>query len=456
VLTNGRVDNERLAKLIALLAVLDVDQPEIDSSGDVKSRLLEFERLWHVRAFLAENEILACPPNKSLRVHRSTFLDPIEDIFSQRLDIFNANQGPPFRSAVKLKMDRKLFAQVFPTGDEGYQIEIGLRLIVQLFLGAITLSQSGSKASLSLTNPYSLNNGAYTSEFLQSQEPVLQALAASAFRHLLPPEPWRMLLAYEIFSKALEFALLHEFAHAVRGHLKFLVARGLPGSRAAENGVIGGILPLTHQLLESQADDHAALFITYKWKRLTSQHAFEKHPLPLSRYGFCVSNAADAHRIHSYAFTLLFFVLDAGGRGAKISGISNVPTVPLYPSAAYRAWRALAWQKKAGVAWGSWLDCVEIVRSDLAEDGFPDANTIFRDELSQGRIEEQDRLLQDHSEKNEEALALFALEIAMAKSAKPQGMPTLRPVWGEKSSDKSTESFVNRLSKWLRRDGPPD
>jgi len=90
------------------------------------------------------------------------------------------------------------------------------------------------------------------------------------------------------------------------------------------------------------------------------------------------------------------------------------------------------------------------VRSDLAEDGFPDASTVFLDELNLERIEAQDRLLREHSERNEEALALLALELARARSAKPQGIPTLRRVWGEKGSDNWGVSLINWLLKWLK------
>ena len=109
--------------------------------------------------------------------------------------------GGDFKASLKLQLNEKLYARVFAEYNREYSIEIGADLIVQLFLGAITLSQPGSKVSLVFPNPYQPKYRDHAIEVLDSQAPLLQAMKVSAFRDLLPIENWRRLLAYVYFVR---------------------------------------------------------------------------------------------------------------------------------------------------------------------------------------------------------------------------------------------------------------
>lgn len=431
MLTNARVDSRILAKLMALMVTCDQAKPASESGDDVKARLLDLSNEWNVRAFLAQYDILQEPPTRSQLLRAGSFLDPLEDIMSKRLRQISEAVGGDFSASLTFRMNDESFASVSAVDRRAYAIDIGLRLLVQLFLGAITLSQPGSESSSCLLNPYRPQHGDAGASVYASQSPLLQALEASAFKFLLPEEAWRRLLAYELFSKAAEYALLHEFGHASRGHIEFLTNYGLSAERSEEGGLIGPIAPLTHQLLEAQADDSASWHMVAKWKHLAGTHRFQDGPLMLNRYGFCVTRPEDAHLVIAYAFALLFFILDAEDRGAPLVVGRGDARTPLYPTPAYRSWRALVWQASMGVAPAPWRTCIERVRNDLAADRFPHASSIFGGQLSRAELEAYDQLLIDHSRVHEQGRALMTHEAAYGQMAEPQRPLPEGRFWGE-------------------------
>jgi len=432
MLTKASPDKKRLADLIALMVTLDGAKPPSESGEDVKEKLLELANTWHIRAFLAENEIRQQPPNKSRLLHPSSFLDPTIDVLSARLKQMCRGVGGDFNASLKFQVSDKSFAKVFAEHDEReYSIEIGVGLIVQLFLGAITLSQPGSKTSSEFPNPYQSKFGDGAIDVLDSQAPLLQAMKVSAFRDLLPTENWRRLLAYEIFSKAIEFTLLHEFGHATRGHLEFLSKYGVPTERSEDGGKPVSISLLTHQLLEAQADDTASTIIVAKWKNLSQAHSFSNGPLMLGRYGFCVTCPEHAQLVHAYAVALLFFVLDAKDRGAELVQGRSKAKEPSYPAPAYRFWRFHKWQEIMGVAPVSWLTCIQRVRDDLAADHFPHAASIFDEQLVLDDIQAYDQKLLEHSKTDEEGHSLMTHETVYSQMFKPQKPMAPPRFWGE-------------------------
>lgn len=197
--------------------------------------------------------------------------------------------------------------------------------------------------------------------------------------------------------------------------------------------------------MESQADDTAAQMITSKWKELSEKHQFQEAPLMVGRYGFSATCATDVHRIIGYANTLLFFVIDAAARGERLGVELTNPKKSLYPTVAYRIWRAFKWQKFLGVSSGNWRDYIEHVRSDLEKDHFPDAGEIFRNQLNDEDNETYDELLMSHSKFHEEGQALIDFELKRKVLIKPQ-RPLSQPCfWGEKFELKNWFSiFVRR------------
>ncbi|MCB1955054.1 MAG: hypothetical protein KDG55_05225 [Rhodocyclaceae bacterium] len=435
MLTIARSDSRRLAELLALMVTVDSAKPTSAAGEDVKAKLLELSNAWHVRAFLSQNAILKEPPTNSRLLGAGSFLDPVNDVLSRRLEQMTRGVGGDFRTSLSLRMTDEFFAQVQWVNGREYSIDIGLKLIVQLFLGAITLSQPGAKSSSTLPDPYDPKYGHGAHLVYDSQAPLLQALNASAFKLLLPEEDWRRLLAFELFSKAIEFALLHEFGHATRGHLEFLAKRGAPRVRSESGDRPDSISPLTHQLLEAQADDTASLFMVAKWKHLSQQHSFSEGPLMLGRYGFCVTRPEHAQLIHAYAVALLFIVIDAEDRKAVLVGnMSNTegnPRSPTYPTPAYRSWRFDRWQHSMGVAPAPWLSCIEHVRDDLQADRFPHATSIFDRQMNLKDLQNYDQSLIEHSRHDAEGRALMAHEGEYAKLFAPQ-RPMMPPrFWGE-------------------------
>jgi hypothetical protein len=431
MLTTARVDRKRLAELLAFMVTCDWAKPQSDSAEDVQTRLLELSNAWHVRAFLAQNDIIQEPPANSRRLRAGSFLDPLADVMSTRLQQMTSAIGGNFRASLMLRMTDDLFARVYSVTERDYSIEIGLRLIVQLFLGAITLSQPGSQLSSTLPNPYEPQHGDGAASVYESQAPLLQALKASAFEFLLPRDGWRRLLAYELFSKAVEFAILHEFGHAIRGHLEFLTKHGMPAERSEDGSQPSAISPLTHQLLEAQADDSASAFLVAKWRHLSREHSFRDGPLMLSRFGFCVVKPEHAQLILTYAVALLFFVIDAEDRGATLIGGTSNPRAPTYPTPAYRSWRFHRWQESVGVAPAPWLTCIKSVRDDLAADRFPHASSIFAEQLVPAQMVAFDQLLIEHSRLDQEGCALLKHEAAYAQMVRPQQPMPITPFWGE-------------------------
>lgn len=446
MLTNARGDHKYLAELMALMVTCDWAKPRSESGEDVKAKLIELSNAWHVRSFLAQNTILQEPPTNSRLLGTGSFLAPLNDVLSSRLQQMSRAIGSDFRVSLALRMQDNFFARVCGLNDREYLIEVGLKLIVQLFLGAITLSQPGSKSSSTLPNPYQHHYGNSAASVFDSQAPLLQALKVSAFKHLLPEEDWRRLLAYELFSKAVEFALLHEFGHASRGHLEFLATYGMPCERSEDGGQPGSISPLTHQLLEAQADDSASFFMAAKWKLLSIEHSYRDGPLMLSRYGFCVTQPKHAHLIHAYAVALLFIVIDAVDRGAKLVGNGGNLRTPTYPTPAYRFWRFHRWQDSMGVAPASWLTCVENVRDDLGADRFPHASSIFAEQLDSAKLRTFDQLLIDHSRADEEGRALMMHETAYAQMTRPQKPMPLPRFWGE-----AKPSMIEALKRFINK-----
>lgn len=435
MLTIARSDGRRLAELLALMVTVDSAKPQSEAGEDVKARLLELSNAWHVRAFLSQNAILQEPPTNSRLLGAGSFLDPVNDVLSRRLEQMTRGVGGDFRASLVLRMTDDLFARVQWVNGREYFIEIGLKLIVQLFLGAITLSQPGAKSSSTLPNPYNPKYGHGAVSAYESQAPLLQALNASAFKLLLPEEDWRKLLAFELFSKAIEFALLHEFGHASRGHLEFLAKRGAPRVRPEAGDRPDSISPLTNQLLEAQADDTASFFMVAKWKQLSHQHTFPEGPLMLGRYGFCVTRPEHAQLIHAYAVALLFIVIDAEDRRAVLVGNTSNPKdnprSPTYPTPAYRSWRFHRWQHAMGVAPAPWVSCIEHVRDDLQADCFPHATSIFDRQMNLQEIQSFDQSLIEHSRHDAEGQALMVHEREYARLADPQP-PTAPPrLWGE-------------------------
>nr|WP_315428131.1 hypothetical protein [uncultured Albidiferax sp.] len=435
MLTVARGDPKHLAELLALMVTIDSAKPQSDTSEDVKAKLFELSNAWHVRAFLAQNAILREPPTNSQVLRAGSFLDPVNDVLSKRLEQMTRGVGGDFRTSLALRLDGNSFAQVQWLQSREYSIEIGLKLIVQLFLGATTLSQSGSKSSSTLPNPYEPKYGRGAASVYESQAPLLQALNASPFKVLLPEENWRRLLAFELFSKAIEFALLHELGHVTRGHLEFLAERGAPTVRSEAGDRPDSISPLTHQLLEAQADDTASISMITKWKQLSGQHVFQEGPLMLGRYGFCVTRPEHAQLINAYAVALLFMVIDAEDRRAilveNVSRPNGISRSPTYPTPAYRTWRFHQWQHSMSVAPAPWLSCLESVRDDLEADRFPHATSIFDGQTNLQELQAFDKSLIEHSRNNDEGRALMDHECKYAQLVNPQRPMTPPGFWGE-------------------------
>jgi hypothetical protein len=448
MLTNARLDSERLAQLMATMVTFDWAKPVSQSGDDVKRRVVRLDREWHVRAWIAQQNILREPPSASSVLGAGSFMEPARDVLAAHIRQIGAAAGNDFHASLSFRMEDGMFAKVHGLGENHYAIEIGLALLVQLFQGAITLSQPGSKSSADLPDPYTSKYGKEAAGLFDSQAPLLQALGLSAFRHLLPEEPWRRLLAYELFSQALEFICQHELGHARRGHLEFLQRYGLPSERTEDGSTDAAMLPLTHQLLESQADDHASSFIVAKWRYLAETHSFHEGPLMLSRYGFCVTSPQHAHLVLGYAVTLLFFILDAVDRRAQLVGAPLEPKKRLYPSAAYRSWRFLRWQRHFGVQAARWLETIGQVRDDLAADRFPHAEAIFAEDLDESALEAYDKSLGAHAEQGE-GRELLDHERAHGSAERPQA-PLLPPrFWGERKP-----SIGERLKRLMfRSDG---
>ncbi len=446
MLTAAHYDERYLAEILALSVCLDWAKLNVDFAENVDLKLRDLSRKWHVRAFVAEAEIRQKAPRGSRNLHAASFIDPIRSVLSARLKQMSLGIGGDFQISLEFETNSRLFARVSGTYDRDYRISVGLSLIVPLFLGAITLSQPGSNASAHLPNPYQSKFGDGAAEVYNAQAPLLQALEVSAFRHLLPQDNWRRLLAYEVFAKAIEFALLHEFGHAIRGHLEFLTKYGMPADRIEDNGLPEGISPLTHQLLEAQADDTASMILVRKWKNLSASHPFDDGPLMLSRYGFCVTRPDHAHLIHAYAVTLLFFVLDAADRGAKLIGGAGDARARSHPTPAYRVWRFHKWMDYWAVSPQSWLTCIEHVRDDLAEDGFPHADSIFCEQLVLENLVSYDSALAAHAKADAQGRVLMKHEAAFASMIRPDksmGPPTF---WGEKKV-----SLIERTTRLFAR-----
>jgi hypothetical protein len=435
MLTIARGDRRRLAELLALMVSVASAKPQSEAGEEVKAKLLELNNAWHVRAFLSQNAILQEPPTNSRILGAGSFLVPVHDVLSRRLEQISRGVGGDFRASLVLRMTDDLLAQVQWVNGREYSIEIGLKLIVQLFLGAITLSQPRAKSSSTLPNPYDSKYGHGAVSAYESQAPLLQALNASAFKLLLPEEDWRRLLAFELFSKAMEFALLHEFGHASRGHLDFLAKCGAPRVRPEAGDRPNSISPLTHQLLEAQADDTASWFMVAKWEHLSQQHAFPEGPLRLDPYGFCVTRPEHAQLIQAYAVALMFIVIDAEDRRAVLVGNASDPKgnprSPTYPTPAYRSWRFNRWQHFMGVAPAPWLSCIQHVRDDLEADRFPHATSIFDGQMNLQELQAFDQSLIQHSHHDDEGRALMAYEGDYARLADPQRPMTLPRFWGE-------------------------
>jgi hypothetical protein len=159
MLTNARVDTRVLAELYALMFTFDWAKPTSESGDDIKAKLIELSNSWHIRAFLAQHKILQEPPTGSRLLKAGSFLDPLEDTLSKRLKQMNAGVGGDFFASLVFQMDNSLFARVYALDKRAYSIEIGLVLMVQLFLGAITLSQPGSESSSHFPNPFQCHYG---------------------------------------------------------------------------------------------------------------------------------------------------------------------------------------------------------------------------------------------------------------------------------------------------------
>lgn len=437
--TFARWENRRLAELLTRTALDASRSARGESDDDAGARLLELTEAWHFRALIAQNAILREPPKSSSVIRAGSFLDPCIDELSTRLEFMTRGVGGRFRAEFDFRMDDDFFAQVRWLNTREYSIEIGLKLVVQLFLGAISLAQPGSKTSAVFPDPFQPKYGPGAADVFESQKPLLQVLSGSAFEPFLPEENWRRLLAYELFSKGMEFALRHEFGHAVRGHLEFLAEHGAPAVRTESGDHSNSISPLTSQLLEVQADDTASIPMIAKWGRLSHEHDYSAGPRMLGRFGFSITQPEHAHLILGYAVALLFFVIDAEDRGAMLVGgacdKNENARDPSYPSPGYRLWRFDQFQRSGSVDSVALFSILECVRDDLHADHFPHANSSFEGQLNIEDIHVYNQSLIRHCRETDEGRALMRHEVEYGKLFRSSRLPTRLPrFWGEASS----------------------
>ena len=367
-----------------MLLLVDKDSPP--RTPRTAAQVLAAVQSWSMQVQIAFARISSEPSSSR------EFLKPTEEELRIRMAFSSAVLKRPR----KVTFDRPMRAEILATasfaspGD--YKITITVGTVVALFLGALALvdRETGCSSDLELTNERRRNKHVQNLERLW--EPLVKAYEASPFAHLLPEEPWRIVLAHSIMGRSLDYLLGHELGHVMRGHLNYGLRWGTDPSFAEASGKSKGLPPEFSRIIESQADDHASLHSGAKWHHLSKNHDFNVGPLCSGTNGFAFFNAPDICRSVAHSIALLFFVLDYGSNStletiAQSSGAANYGPMRRYPPIGFRLWRALRLSRLGDVANSDWRQILGVVRDCLVRKGLIGATYLLPDAALESKLE---------------------------------------------------------------------
>ncbi|UWU68199.1 hypothetical protein [Bradyrhizobium sp. NC92] len=157
---------------------------------------------------------------------------------------------------------------------------------------------------------------------------ILKMLRFGIFGPVLPPQKWRQILIYTLMYKSLEWTLVHESAHIMRGHLE------MPNK--LRNA------PWVSQLIESQSDDFATLRFLITLRHFEKEHNYGEEPWQKNWAHFAFCKKSDRLNIELIAMILSIALV---GKGSDENFLKTPPSPDLpwepYPPAAYRIWRVM-------------------------------------------------------------------------------------------------------------------
>jgi hypothetical protein len=198
--------------------------------------------------------------------------------------------------------------------------------------------------------------------------------------------------------RSLDYILIHELGHVMRGHLAFArrwLAHPVINETSKKSD---GMPPALSRLMESQADDHATIALATKWRHLGTTHNFEQSPIQCGIGCFSFFNAADMCRSIAYSICLAFLLLDYGSitaldhvLGAPSSG--GFDSQEKYPPTEFRLWRALKLSHLHEVVGVSWREILESVRASLVRAGLLGVRHLLPENASESDMETYDRKL---------------------------------------------------------------
>jgi hypothetical protein len=350
------------------------------------------------------------------------FLQAIESDMRVRLDFCTAALRKPRKVTFSLAYDSCIYAEVSSFGAGDFEVTINVGLVIACLFGGLALvdETTGCLSSMAITEERRAYNNFKGCE--DTWLPLIDAYRESPFSHILPKEPWRIILAHSIACRSLDFVLYHEVHHILAGHLEFIRRWENAGTLSEGSSDRGGVPFEISQLMESQADDGATRRISRRWRILTEQHDFSEGPLLLGPFGFTFFETSDIFRALIYSMCLIFVIMEEATAEtdelARITG-KELLEKQKYPSVDYRLWRALQLSgidKEAGLSWSKALDDV---RQCLVAKKLVRRDTVLTTDTSDKRLREYEKLLAARGGE----LLPFERQLAVAVSKK---RPALR------------------------------
>ncbi len=374
--TNQRADANRkyLAGALAALALLEQRSPDrAQLSGEQVKAAVQSWSMQTTMAFLR----LSSEPASA-----KEFLKPTEEELRIRLAFGTAILRKPQKVSLSLAMQPAINACASKNTIRDYQVTIYVGAVIALFLGALALvdETTGCASGLELTAARRRNK--HVEELERLWEPLIRAYEVSPFAHLLPKEPWRIVLAHSILGRSLDYLLAHELGHVLRGHLDYCLRWMTEPSIVEASRESTGLPPALSRIIEAQADDHASLQAGMKWHHLSRSHDFEVSPICSGIYGFTFFNAQDVCRSVAQSICLVFFLLDYGSRTAMddalgLPSTTNYGPLNPYPPLEFRLWRALRVSRLHEASGLDFRAVLESVRASLVSKGLVGATYLL-------------------------------------------------------------------------------
>ena len=425
--TNQRADANRkyLARALAALVLLEQRSP--DRSPLTGEQVQAAIQSWSMQTTMAFLRLSSEPASAR------EFLKPIEEELRIRLAFSTAILRKPRKVSFSLGMQPEINAFASKTTARDYKVTVYIGAVIALFLGALALvdETTGCASGLELTAERRRNK--HVGEFERLWDPLIRAYELSPFAHLLPREPWRIVLAHSILARSLDYLLTHEIGHVLRGHLDYCLRWMKEPSIAEASRGIKDVPPAFSRIIEAQADDHASLQSGMKWHHLSRSHDFGVGPICSGTCGFTYFNAQDICRSVAQSICLVFFVLDYGSRNALDDAV-GLPSAgdygPLntYPPVEFRLWRALRLSRLYQVAGVDWRAILEGVRGCLVSKGLIGATYLLPSTTLESALEEYERELSDQGAEALSAEKAWVQE-GLDVTQPPPKMPKRLWVW---------------------------